>query len=83
MALFLEEVAAVARAPVFLRRMLEATDLQTCEEAMFDHKTTSPANQLPRLPMQVETRAVRAGKREFMKLPVFPSLLGVGPKRDQ
>ena len=43
LALFLEEVAAVARAPVFLRRMLEATDLQTCEEAMFDHKTISPA----------------------------------------
>ena len=33
------EVADVARTPVFLRKMLEATDLQTCEEAMFDHKS--------------------------------------------
>ena len=31
--------ATVVRTPVFLRRMLEATDLQTCEEAMFDHKS--------------------------------------------
>ena len=35
------EVAAVVvvRTPVFLRNMLEATDLQTCEEAMFDHNS--------------------------------------------
>ena len=37
------EVAAVARTPVFLRRRLEATDLQTCEEAMFDHNSQATA----------------------------------------
>ena len=37
--LVLEVAAVVVRTPVFLRNMLEATDLQTCEEAMFDHKS--------------------------------------------